>query len=142
MAHQRDIELTATDSAPLIASVDPAQIQQVVTNLIVNAIHASSPGGQIRVSLFKQAATPPTDSQTAPREYCCIQVEDQGTGIADEAMPHLFDPFFTTKEVGEGTGLGLSVSYGIIEDHHGWIDVQSQLGEGSRFTVYLPAQVD
>ncbi|RCS47604.1 sensor histidine kinase [Bremerella cremea] len=140
MAHQRDVELTTTDCEPMITAVDPAQIQQVVTNLIVNAIHASSPGDQIRVSLFKQEATPPTDTKAPLREYCCICVADQGTGIADDAMPHLFDPFFTTKDVGEGTGLGLSVSYGIIEDHHGWIDVESQVGEGSRFTVYLPAQ--
>lgn len=142
MAHQRDVELIASDSTPLIASVDPAQLQQVITNLIVNAIHASSPGKQIHVSQFQQEATPPTDTAAPKHLYCCICVADQGTGIADDVMPHLFDPFFTTKEVGEGTGLGLSVSYGIIEDHNGWIDVQSQLGEGSRFTIYLPAQVD
>lgn len=141
MANQRDVELVTADSESLSTAVDSAQIQQVVTNLIVNAIHASSTGDVVQVSLSRQEASPPGDSNSPKREYYCISVEDKGTGICAEAMPHLFEPFFTTKDVGEGTGLGLSVSYGIVEDHNGWIDVQSQLGEGSRFTIFLPQQV-
>lgn len=140
MAHQRDVDLVAAEGPAFSTAIDPAQIQQVVTNLIVNAIHASS-GGTVRVSLESQMAAPPGDANSPKQQYYCISVEDQGTGISEEAMPHLFEPFFTTKDVGEGTGLGLSVSYGIVEDHNGWIDVQSQLGEGSRFTIYLPQQV-
>ena len=68
----------------------------------------------------------------------CIAVEDEGRGIASEHLARIFDPFFTTKDVGEGTGLGLSVSYGIIRDHGGAIEVESQPRRGSRFTVVLP----
>ncbi|MEZ4311906.1 MAG: ATP-binding protein [Polyangiaceae bacterium] len=73
------------------------------------------------------------------RDYLWVRVEDTGEGIAGDVIEHVFEPFFTTKDVGEGTGLGLSVSYGIVEDHGGFIDVQSKVGEGSRFTVFLPA---
>ncbi|HSO38404.1 MAG TPA: ATP-binding protein, partial [Labilithrix sp.] len=68
----------------------------------------------------------------------CVVVEDEGTGIAPEHLPHIFDPFFTTKEVGGGTGLGLSVSYAIVQDHGGRIEVESELARGSRFRVCLP----
>lgn len=141
LASQRDIEMLQGDGPELTTAVDPAQIQQVVTNLLVNAIHASAPGGKVRVAVARQEVIPPSDMHAQPKPYCCISVEDHGTGIDEDSLPHLFEPFFTTKDVGEGTGLGLSVSYGIIEDHGGWIDVQSQLGEGSRFTIYLPEQV-
>jgi two-component system NtrC family sensor kinase len=67
-----------------------------------------------------------------------IEVRDEGSGIAPDALPHIFEPFFTTKDVGEGTGLGLSVAYGIVKDHGGWIDVASRFGEGSAFTIWLP----
>lgn len=140
LASQRDIQLVQKEGPELTTAVDPAQIQQVLTNLLVNAIHASSPGGQVEVTVARQEACPPSDNKASPQDYCSICVEDHGTGIEEESIPHLFEPFFTTKDVGEGTGLGLSVSYGIIEDHDGWIDVQSKLGEGSRFTIYLPEQ--
>ena len=68
-----------------------------------------------------------------------LAVVDEGSGIAPENLVRVFEPFFTTKDVGEGTGLGLSVCYGIVEEHGGWIAVDSNLGKGSRFTVYLPA---
>lgn len=67
-----------------------------------------------------------------------MRVVDHGHGIAPEHLSHVFDPFFTTKAVGEGTGLGLAVSYGIVRDHHGWIAVRSEVGAGSEFAVFLP----
>ena len=67
-----------------------------------------------------------------------MRVIDDGSGIAQEDIRHLFEPFFTTKDVGQGTGLGLPIAYGIMQEHGGWIDVQSRLGEGSCFSVFVP----
>ena len=69
-----------------------------------------------------------------------MEVCDQGTGIDRGTLAHIFEPFFTTKDVGQGTGLGLSVSYGIVHEHGGWIGAESRPGEGSRFTIYLPTR--
>jgi signal transduction histidine kinase len=68
-----------------------------------------------------------------------LAIQDQGPGIASEDLPHIFEPFFTTKAVGEGTGLGLSVCYGIVQEHGGFIEVESAVGAGTRFSVFLPA---
>jgi signal transduction histidine kinase len=73
------------------------------------------------------------------RPYFRLEVRDQGAGIPPDVLPHVFEPFFTTKGVGEGTGLGLSVTHGIIDDHGGWIDVRSDPGRGTVFCVFLPA---
>ena len=83
-------------------------------------------------------ATPPPDVGGPEAEWIRLDVEDEGQGISPEVLPHIFEPFFTTKDVGEGTGLGLAVSYGLVRDHGGWIDVRSELGRGSCFSVYLP----
>ena len=123
--------------APTLVVVDHGQLQQVLTNLIVNAIQASSAGGGVTVSLGRETVRPP-GAVGAAVEHAFVRVSDRGHGIAPEHLPHVFDPFFTTKAVGEGTGLGLAVSYGIVRDHHGWIDVRSEVGVGSAFTVYLP----
>ena len=74
-----------------------------------------------------------------PRGDVLVAIRDTGSGIAPANLPHIFDPFFTTKDVGEGTGLGLAVAYGIVTDHGGRIEVESKLGAGSTFTVRLPA---
>ena len=73
-----------------------------------------------------------------PGEFVCVTVKDTGTGIREEGLPRIFNPFFTTKEVGKGTGLGLSTAYGIVKQHEGWIEVSSQMGAGSAFTIWLP----
>ncbi len=137
LAGRRSVELSLVKNGPVTAHVDAGQIQQVLTNLVVNAIQASPDGGKVTVALDTRTAQPPEDDASAGT-YHCIAVQDEGAGISEEDMPHLFEPFFTTKETGEGTGLGLSVSYGIVQDHGGWIDVESQPSAGSRFTVYLP----
>jgi two-component system NtrC family sensor kinase len=107
---------------------DAQQIEQVLINLIHNAIQAMPQGGALRVSLSQAA------------EAVALAVQDTGTGISPENLRRIFDPFFTTKPEGEGTGLGLSVSYGIIARHHGRIDVESVVGQGTTFTILLPKQ--
>jgi signal transduction histidine kinase len=125
---------------PCTALADANQIQQVLTNLITNGVQAMAGSGSIKVRVDTERRTPPPGEKAggAAKDYCRITVEDDGTGIAEANLPRIFDPFFTTKDVGAGTGLGLSVAHGIVRDHGGWIDVSSQAGRGSRFTVYLP----
>ena len=102
-------------------------LHQVFINLLTNAIQAMPSGGELSVT-----------AALAPDAKIVITVGDTGSGIGEENLPYIFDPFFTTKEVGQGTGLGLSVSYGIIKKHGGRITVDSSPGEGSTFTVALP----
>jgi two-component system NtrC family sensor kinase len=105
----------------------PSQVNQVFLNLITNAAQAlPAQGGQIILS-----TRPENDGVT-------VEVADNGSGIPAEVLPKIFDPFFTTKEIGKGTGLGLSISYQIIKDHGGRINVESQAGRGTKFTVWLP----
>jgi two-component system, NtrC family, sensor kinase len=116
---------------------DADQIQQVVLNLCTNALDAMPRGGTLRVSATRvQRNHPEGDGRVLP--YVSIRIEDDGAGIAPENLDRVFDPFFTTKDVGRGTGLGLSVSYGIVREHGGFFDIESALGHGTRLTVYLP----
>ncbi len=116
---------------------DPGQMGQVLLNLALNARDAMPQGGQIvvaleNVSLGAEEMGPVTGDQVR------LRVSDQGQGIGSEVLPRIFDPFFTTKEVGQGSGLGLAVVFGIVQQHKGWIECQSRVGEGTRFDVYLP----
>lgn len=122
--------------------VDPGQIQQVLSNLIVNSIHAMPDGGQIKVRIQKQKAAPPPGSGGKGGDYYRLDIIDQGIGIPRENMRKIFTPFFSTKDVGDGTGLGLSISHGIIREHKGWIEVDSEPGKGSVFSIYLPLEGD
>ncbi|AUX25615.1 histidine kinase [Sorangium cellulosum] len=139
MARKRSVALRLDDEglSPARAEVDAAQMQQVLTNLVMNGIQSMKQGGELVVRVERARARPPVDHGGEEGEHLAIRVIDQGEGIAPEDVPRLFEPFFTTKDVGEGTGLGLSVSYGIVREHGGWIDVQSERGRGSTFTVYL-----
>ncbi len=110
----------------IIVKADPTQIKQVVTNLIINAIHAMKNGGKLTI------VTQRTKTKAV------ISIEDNGVGISKKNIGQAFMPFFTTKDVGEGTGLGLSVAYGIIQSHGGDIKVSSERGKGSVFLVSLP----
>jgi two-component system NtrC family sensor kinase len=105
---------------------NPLQLQQVFTNLVLNAAQSMEDGGNILI------CTRQADSTVE------VEVQDNGKGISTEDLRRIFEPFFTTKPVGKGTGLGLSVSYGIIKRHGGDILVDSKPGEGSAFTVILP----
>jgi two-component system, NtrC family, sensor kinase len=139
LAGKRNVKLSleGTDQ-PQEASIDCGQIQQALTNLLVNAIQASPDGSTVRISLGSKEASPPAAVDSPRTAHCFIAVEDEGQGIPSAEMEHLFEPFYTTKDVGEGTGLGLSVAHGIVQDHEGWIDVSSEPKQGSSFTIYLP----
>jgi signal transduction histidine kinase len=122
---------------PLLVSADEHQIEQALVNLIVNAMQAMPNGGTVHVTSRGRHAQPPGGGGRE-RPFACVTVADQGTGIAAQDVPRLFEPFFTTKAPGEGTGLGLAVAHGIVRDHGGWIEVESEPGRGSRFTFYVP----
>lgn len=121
---------------------DAGQMQQVVMNLVINARDAMPQGGRMELRTENVIIT---DAAKAlmPRaktgEFVCLSLSDTGVGMDQEVLEHLFEPFFTTKPIGLGTGLGLSVLYGIVEQHQGWIHVESQPGKGSLFSVFLPA---
>jgi len=138
MAEKAGITFASLDGVPdPVVQVDTSMIEQALTNLVVNAIQAMPTGGTISVRLGADVITPPADIEGPVAEYAYVCVEDQGVGMTSEQMTHAFEPFFTTKDVGEGTGLGLSVAYGIVRDHGGWIGVASEIGKGSRFSIYL-----
>lgn len=121
---------------------DPSQVHQVLMNLCTNAAHAMRPrGGKLSIKLAMVQADEEycrTISELQPGAYVAMSVRDTGHGMPPEVIERIFDPFFTTKEVGEGTGLGLSVIHGVMVDHGGAIQVQSEIDKGSLFTVYWP----
>jgi len=112
-----------------------SELEQVLSNVILNALQAMQGGGKVTVRLGVTARSTIGGTE---REFGNVMIDDTGPGIAPQDLPRIFDPFFTTKGVGEGTGLGLSVSYGIVRDHDGAIEVDSSLGRGTRFTVLVP----
>jgi signal transduction histidine kinase len=124
------------DHLPAITG-DPDQLQQVFLNLILNAIQSMPQGGELRLSSGARWISK-EGLEDGQRQYVEIWVEDTGTGMGKEVIENIFNPFFTTKEKEKGTGLGLTVSQGIIQDHEGWVEVESEVGKGSVFKVYLP----
>ncbi|MBM4321075.1 MAG: HAMP domain-containing histidine kinase [Deltaproteobacteria bacterium] len=127
------------ETGPLQARLDRSLFQQALTNLVVNSIQAMPQGGALTISLLRAPRTPPGGASKA-KACLVVEVRDEGVGIPPEILPSIFDPFFTTKGVSEGTGLGLSVAYGIVEEHGGFIEVQSEPGCGSRFSICLPEE--
>jgi len=128
------ITFNAGENLPMV-TLDRNQIQSVLINLIINALDATEPGDSINI--YTATGLAASDSGKKGVE---ITVADTGCGIPPENLDKLFDPFFTTKEVGQGTGLGLAVSFGIVQRHGGTIRVQSEVGKGTRFFIWLPIE--
>ena len=120
---------TEQSTVELLVRADAGRLQQVLVNIVLNALDAMRDGGvlTVRTGYSEKAG------------FCRVAITDTGCGIREEHLPHLFEPFFTTKEVGRGVGLGLAISYGIVRQHGGDIEVQSQVGAGTTFRVMLPA---
>jgi len=132
-----------TGGPPLAIRADPVMMELIVLNLAVNARDAMPHGGKLLIAT-REIEIKPEDCQRNPQarpgQFACIRVEDNGSGIAPEVLPHLFEPFFTTKEVGKGTGLGLASVYGVVKQHEGWVEVESEPGHGARFKIFLPLE--
>ncbi len=125
----------------LPVEVDRVQIEQVLLNLYVNSIQAMPDGGELIIETSNTSHTENKNKQYEPKEgkYVLLKVTDTGIGMEDNDQHRIFDPFFTTKEIGRGTGLGLASAYGIIKNHNGYIEAESEGGKGTTFKILLPA---
>jgi PAS domain S-box-containing protein len=133
-----------TDFAPGLPSIkaDLGMIEQVLLNLAVNSRDAMPRGGQLRMKTHATNVAPDEarrNPDATVGQFVCLTFSDTGCGIAPENLGRIFEPFFTTKELERGTGLGLATVYGIVKQHQGWISVQSELGCGTTFEIFLPA---
>ncbi|MCD6305973.1 MAG: PAS domain S-box protein [Deltaproteobacteria bacterium] len=137
-----DISLSTTlATEPCTVRGDPGSIEHVIMNLVVNARDAMPDGGKIFVRTENVAVDEKyckTYRYARPGEFICLSVQDTGVGMDQTIINRIFEPFFTTKGRGKGTGMGLSVVYGIVKQHKGWINVESSPGKGTTFRVYLP----
>jgi signal transduction histidine kinase len=138
--------LLKTQCAPDGAFVhaDMAMMEQVLMNLAINARDAMPKGGTITIqTIAVEIDKEQTHSKAHGRagKFIRLTVTDTGCGIEPKHLPHIFEPFFTTKEIGKGTGLGLATVFGIVEQHHGWIDVESEVGKGAAMHIFFP-QID
>jgi signal transduction histidine kinase len=139
LAKKNGVALTVTPGEDVTLSVDAGQLEQAITNLIVNGVHAMPEGGALEVALSVEEAQRP-GAPGAPVRAARIDVKDSGVGISEGALARIFEPFYTTREEGSGTGLGLSVAGGIVEEHGGWLVALSEPGHGSTFSIYLPLE--
>jgi two-component system, NtrC family, sensor kinase len=124
-------------SEPAEVAGDPAKFLQVMMNLLLNGVQATREGGTVHIAT-RLVRRSHLEFGGPEAEFGVIEVRDTGPGIPKELTEQIFKPFFTTRDPGEGAGLGLCLVQGIAKDHGGWIDVESEIGKGSRFTVYLP----
>jgi signal transduction histidine kinase len=139
IARKADVTLVPPPTSDALRiEADDGQLTQVLTNLVVNAIQAIGSHGTVEIVARTIDEVPPPYVGGSAQTWMAIEVRDTGPGMNRATRERIFEPFFTTKQVGDGTGLGLSVSWGIVREHGGWIDVQSELNKGSTFTVHLP----
>ena len=140
LGERYEVQFDCSD-ASLTTMADPGCLEQVLINLAVNARDAMPQGGVIQVKTGQITVAnvqPLRNPDARPGQFVCLTVTDAGCGMTQDTILRIFDPFFTTKEVGKGTGLGLSIIHGIVRQHRGWIEVASEMGRGSTFTVCLP----
>ncbi len=138
-----DIDLQLNFSGePALVEADTSMMEQVVLNLSVNSRDAMPKGGEMKIRIAHREITEAQARHSAEARagrFVCLSHTDTGGGIPPENISRIFEPFFTTKELGKGTGLGLATVYGIVKQHHGWIDIESTLGHGTTFHIFLPA---
>jgi len=135
------LELERLPDTPAVYG-DAGMLEQVIMNLGVNARDAMPQGGTVKISTYPASINEEyvrTRAEAREGQFVCLRVTDTGCGMDAATKARIFEPFFTTKEVGKGTGLGLATVYGIVKQHNGWIDVESELGKGTSFYILLPA---
>jgi PAS domain S-box-containing protein len=135
------LQFNYAPNLPLVHA-DAGMIEQVLLNLAVNSRDAMPSGGQLTINIASVVlAAEPAKEHPEGRagKFVCLSVKDTGSGIDAETLPRIFEPFFTTKEIGKGTGLGLATVYGIMKQHQGWVEVESEPGSGTTFHSYLPS---
>jgi len=134
------LEFASVPNLPVVYA-DVGMIEQVLVNLSINARDAMPAGGKLTLSAAPRVLEPVAcvvNPEARPGHFVCLSISDTGAGMDNATLSHLFEPFFTTKEIGKGAGLGLATVYGIVQQHQGWIIVESKLGLGSTFTIFLP----
>ena len=132
-------------AGPLFICADAGMMDQVLMNLTVNARDAMPNGGRLVIGTSIVELTETAAAQlplARPGSFVCLSVSDEGCGIAPEILPRIFEPFFTTKGVGQGTGLGLATVFGIVQQHRGWINICSKVGQGTTFRIFLPRETE
>ena len=152
-ARRNDIEATIGEAVELrihsesdlwLAFVDAQEFETTLLNLCLNAGDAMPDGGSLRIELSNESievVDSRRQGELAPGDYVKVEFIDEGSGISEHLMPHVFEPFFTTKDVGDGTGLGLSMVYGFVTQSNGYVSIQSGVGQGVTVTILLPRSV-
>lgn len=141
IGEQINLRFVGQSGLPSVGA-DVGMLEQVLMNLVVNARDAMPKGGRITISTDVAEFTESDVDSSADRRagrFVCVTVADTGVGISENSLKRIFEPFYTTKEPGKGTGLGLATVHGIVAQHKGWVEVESKVGEGTVFRVFLPA---